>query len=201
MIETARLLLRSMRAEDTEALLPIFADPAVMASFGADPFDRRQMEGWVGRNLAHQARHGYGLFSVILKANRLLIGDCGLTHLEVEGMVEAELGYDFRRDYWNRGLATEAATAVRDHAFAVLGLPRLVSLIRHGNRASRRVAEKVGMRLAADITRHGEGYWLYACSRAEAPHSPRADPGGSDPAGRPRPRETHRPPRAGGTVG
>ena len=35
---------------------------------------------------------------------------------------------------------------MRDYAFQVLGLPCLVSLIRHGNFASRRVAEKVGLR-------------------------------------------------------
>jgi ribosomal-protein-alanine N-acetyltransferase len=153
-----------MRAEDAEDLLRVFADPEVMAAFGSDPFDRPRMERWVRRNLDHQARHGYGLFSVVLKANGLLIGDCGLERMEIGGEVEAELGYDLRRDYWHRGLATEAATAVRDYAFWELRLPRLISLIRHGNRASQRVAEKLGMRLTADITRHGQGYWLYSCS-------------------------------------
>ncbi len=72
-----------------------------MASFGATPFDRRQMEQWVQRNLDHQARYGYGLFSVILKANGLLIGDCGLERMEVGNTSETELGYDVRSDYWD----------------------------------------------------------------------------------------------------
>ena len=167
MLETARLLLRPMRAEDAEDLLRVFADPEVMAAFGGDPFDRPRMERWVRRNLDHQARHGYGLFSVVLKANGLLIGDCGLERMEIGAAVEVELGYDLRGDYWRRGLATEAATAVRDYAFRELRLPRLISLIRHGNRASQRVAEKLGMRLTDDITRHGQGYWLYTCSPGE----------------------------------
>jgi ribosomal-protein-alanine N-acetyltransferase len=169
MIETARLLLRPMRAEDTDALLAIFADPKVMAAFGAAPFDRAQMERWVRRNLDHQARHGYGLFSVILKANGLLIGDCGLEQMEVAGARVAELGYDFRSDHWNRGLATEAAAAVRDYAFGALALPRLISLIRRGNAASRRVAEKIGMHLDAEITRGGQPYWRYALGRDAPP--------------------------------
>lgn len=172
MIETRRLLLRPMRPEDVDDLLLIFTDPNVMASFGDVLFDRAQMERWVGRNLEHQARHGYGLFSVIHKADNLLIGDCGLEHLEAEGTQETELGYDLRSDYWNQGLATEAAAAVRDHAFRALELPRLISLIRTGNAASRRVAEKIRMRLAADITRHGQTYWLYALSREEFQHLP-----------------------------
>lgn len=165
MIETPRLILRPMREEDTEALLHIFADPAVMASFGVEPFGRPQMERWVRRNLDHQNAHGYGLFSVILKENGLLVGNCGLEVMEVTGTTAAELGYDFRSDYWGRGMATEAAMAVRDYAFGTLGLPRLVSLIRQGNDASRRVAEKVGMRLAETDQRGGHPYWVYALDR------------------------------------
>jgi RimJ/RimL family protein N-acetyltransferase len=165
MIETTRLLLRPMHATDTTELLHIFADPVVMAAFDAAPFDRRQMEQWVRDNLAHQERHGYGLYTVIEKADGAVIGDCGLTVMDSGGVTEVELGYDFRRDRWGRGFATEAALAVRDAAFLRLGLPRLISLIRHGNRASRRVAEKVGMTLERDIVRHTRPYWLYACSR------------------------------------
>lgn len=165
MIETDRLLLRPMREEDTDDLLAIFADPRVMAAFAVAPFDRTQMERWVRRNLSHQAEHGYGLFSVILKENDVLIGDCGLEQMEVEDRHEAELGYDFRSDYWNRGFATEAATAVRDYAFQTLALPRLISVIRQGNHASRRVAEKVGMRPDVEITRYGQPYWVYALRR------------------------------------
>lgn len=140
MIETARLLLRPMQASDTGALLHVFADPAVMAAFDAVPFDRHRMARWVEDNLAHQEQHGYGLYAVFEKADGVLIGDCGLTRMDIGGTIEAELGYDFRSDRWGRGFATEAALAVRDEAVLRLGLPRLVSLIRQGNRASRRVA-------------------------------------------------------------
>lgn len=170
-IETPWLWLRPMRAGDAEGLLRVFGDPQVMAAFGAPPFDRAQMDRWVRRNLDHQDRHGYGLCTAIFKAEDRIIGDCGLTRMDLAGATEVELGYDFCSDYWNRGLATEAATAARDYAFGALGLPRLVSLIRQGNAASRRVAEKVGLRHEADLTEHGVDYWLYAIARA-APREP-----------------------------
>ncbi len=168
MLETTRLILRPMQADDFPALLRIFRDPQVMAAFGGVLFDDVQMERWLQHNLDHQDEHGYGLFAVILKANGELIGDCGLTHMHLDAQPEVELGYDFLSDYWNQGLATEAALAVRDYALQTLGLPRLISLIRHGNHPSRRVAEKVGMSLSATITRYGRDYWLYALNR-EAP--------------------------------
>lgn len=169
MIETARLFLRPMRAEDADDLRGVFADPAVMAAFGGVRFDRDAMARWVRRNLEHQDRCGYGLFSVVHKADGCLIGDCGLERLDADRSPETELGYDLRRDYRNRGLATEAATAVRDHAFRALDRPRLVGLIRRGNAASRRVAEKIGMHHAEDVTRSGLDYWLYAIDRGEVP--------------------------------
>ncbi len=164
-LETERLILRPMLATDIDALLLIFTDPKVMASFGGELFNREQMERWLQRNLDHQNQFGYGLFSVILKESGELIGDCGLEQLEVEGVQTAELGYDFRSDYWNQGFATEAAVAVRDYAFEVLQLPQLISLIRVGVLASKRVAEKVGMKLIDEFTRYEIQYWKYSIKR------------------------------------
>ena len=158
-LETKRLLLRPMLQSDFEALYVIFTDPRVMASFDTEPFTREQMQRWLSRNLDHQDQFGYGLFSVILKETGELIGDCGLEQMETEGA--AELGYDFRSDFWNQGFATEAACAVRDYAFDILHLPRLISLIRAGNLLSKRVAEKVGMTLVEEFTRFGIQYWKY----------------------------------------
>lgn len=161
-LDTKRLILRPMIESDFNALHLIFTDPKVLAAFDHAPFTQEQMQRWLQRNLDHQDEFGYGLFSVILRATGELIGDCGLE--QMADMGAAELGYDFRSDFWNRGYATEAACAVRDFAFDVLHLPQLISLIRVGNTASRRVAEKVGMILAEEFTRYGIAYWKYSMS-------------------------------------
>ena len=163
-LETERLILRTMLETDFDALHLIFTDHNVMAAFQHDPFTREQMQGWLQRNLDHQQQYGYGLFSILLKQTGEFIGDCGLEQMESEGA--AELGYDFRSDFWNQGYATEAALAVREYAFDVLHLPQLISLIRVGNLASKRVAEKVGMTLADEFTRYGVRYWRYTLKNA-----------------------------------
>ncbi len=161
-LETPRLYLRLMESSDFDELLRIFGDEKVMASFNTGPFTPQQMNHWIQRNLAHQEKLGFGLYSVILKANETLIGDCGLEQMELEGETVTELGYDFRSDYWNQGFATEAAIAVRDYAFILLHIPRLISLIRVGNNASRRVAEKIGMQFVNEFTLNGISYWKYS---------------------------------------
>ena len=164
MLETRRLILRLMRPEDVDGLLKVFSDPKVMRSFGVDPFSRPQMEKWVWRNIIHQQKHGYGLFTAIHKDDNVIVGDCGLEHMEVLGQEEVELGYDFRSDYWRRGLASEAARAVRDFALFTLHLPRIISLIRPDNTASRRVSEKLGMKMEQELMRGEKKYFLYSLS-------------------------------------
>jgi RimJ/RimL family protein N-acetyltransferase len=170
-LETTRLILRLMEAADIDGLMCIFTDPKVMAAFASPPFNQQQMSQWLQRNLDHQAKYGYGLFSVILKANKLLIGDCGLEVMEVDGSQVVELGYDFRSNYWNQGYATEAASAVRDYAFNVLNLPQLISLIRIGNIPSQRIAEKIGMVRISEFTRYGYSYWKYGLERDVINHN------------------------------
>jgi len=169
-VETPRLYMRLMELADLDDLLKIFGDAKVMASFYTVPFNHKQMEQWIERNLAHQDTHGYGLFSVMLKSNETLIGDCGLEHMEIGGELVTELGYDFRSDYWNQGFATEAALAVRDYAFNVLSLPSLISLIRVGNEASKCVSEKIGMQLIDEITNNGICYWKYSIDSRSRRH-------------------------------
>ncbi len=62
-----------------------------------------------------------------------------------EGRNEVEIIYLVVREHWGRGIATEAASAVRDYAFGDLGLDRFVALVHPENAASCRVAEKIGM--------------------------------------------------------
>jgi RimJ/RimL family protein N-acetyltransferase len=79
----------------------------------------------------------------------------------VDGRDEVEIGYSFVRRHWNSGFATEAAIACRNFRFADLNLSHLVSLIDPANRASRRVAEKVGMSCEKEIERWGKPIQVY----------------------------------------
>lgn len=170
-LETERLVLRRMEMSDIDDLMGIFSDPVAMRYYPATK-SRQEVEGWVRWTLGSYEDHGFGLWVAILKDSGEFAGQCGLTVQEVEGRDEVEIGYLFLRKYWGRGLATEAATAARDHGFQTLGYRRLVSLIDPGNLASRRVAEKVGMALEKKIFKRNKEICVYAIrenDRAKAP--------------------------------
>ena len=80
---------------------------------------------------------------------------------------EIEIGYRLHPDYWNRGLITEAAGAVRDHGFRDRKLPRVISLFHPENNPSRRVAEKNGMTVEKEITFRGFPTLVFAITREE----------------------------------
>ena len=97
-----------------------------------------------------------------------LIGRCGLLPWTLEGSDEVEVAYLIEKALWGQGLATEAAAAIARHAHERLGLPRLVCLILPGNAASRRVAEKIGMRRERELGPEYGGASLYARSASTA---------------------------------
>ena len=86
----------------------------------------------------------------------------------VDGVEEIEIGYRLDPKYWGRGLATEAAEAVRDHAFNDLGLGHVISLIHPNNIASRRVAEKNGMTVEKETIFRGFPTIVFGIRRPNA---------------------------------
>ncbi len=166
-LETPRLILREFSPEDVNALARILSDPEAMR-FYPTPFDHAGVEAWIARNRRRYAANGHGLWAMILKSNGELIGDCGLTVQNVDGINEIEIGYHVRRDHWKQGLATEAARACRDFGFARLPIARLISLIRPENLPSRRVAEKNGMTIWKEVMRANLPHLVYSIRKDQA---------------------------------
>jgi ribosomal-protein-alanine N-acetyltransferase len=81
---------------------------------------------------------------VFHKEENKLIGWCGFGPLEFEPS-EIEIYYGLSRDYWGKGFATEAAKALLDYGFGLIGLDKIVAIVMPENIASKKVIEKMGM--------------------------------------------------------
>ncbi len=104
-------------------------------------------------------------FAVVSRGEKNLIGYCGFFHHPEHGIDDVEIGYRLNPDYWKRGLATEAARAVRDHGFRDWKLERVISLVHPENIPSRRVAEKNGMTVEKEIIFRGFATLVFAITR------------------------------------
>jgi RimJ/RimL family protein N-acetyltransferase len=88
-------------------------------------------------------KYGYGRFAVELKETGKVIGFCGIKYLPEIDL--PEVGYRYLKEYWGRGIGTEAAKACVEFAREDLKITKLVALIIPENIASIKVAEKLGM--------------------------------------------------------
>jgi RimJ/RimL family protein N-acetyltransferase len=139
LLETERLRLRPYRLDDLDDLIGILGDPETMTYYPA-PYNREGTLRWIEDNMRRYVADGFGLWAMEMKETGDFVGDCGPALREVDGEREVEIGWHVDRALWNRGLATEAGAACRDHCFRALGLDRVISLVRPENLPSRRVA-------------------------------------------------------------
>ena len=159
LLETERLRLRPYTRDDLDDLASIVGD-AVTMRYYPRPFSREDASSWIERNLRRYTDDGHGLWAMVSTASDEFVGNSGLVKQWVDGREEVEVGWLVARRWWNQGFATEAATACRDYGFDVLGMDRLISMIRPENVPSRRVAEKIGMSVEKELI-WGNGDFLH----------------------------------------
>jgi len=133
----------------------IFCDAEVMR-FSDGIQTKEWVHVWLHKCLERYQTWGFGLYAVVEQSSQNVIGYCGLFFFpDIDRQAEVEIGYRLVRSAWGQGYATEAACAVRDFAFATLGIKRLIAMIDPSNVASIRVAKKMGMHYEKDILLKG----------------------------------------------
>jgi RimJ/RimL family protein N-acetyltransferase len=139
-LRTGRLILRAPVMEDFPAYARLMASPRAIHMGG--PFDTRAAWGLFCHDVALWELFGHGALMVDLTATGECVGQVGINHGPL--FPEKELGWQVYEAHEGRGYATEAAQALRDWAFATLGLRTLVSYIDPANTRSAAVAERLG---------------------------------------------------------
>ena len=147
-LTTPRLALRPWREDHLPALhRDILGSPEVMVfSLGAMSHD--QTREWMHRKQRLHEESGFSHWAVERIEDGRLVGVCGIVYQELPEGRFPEVGYRFARDVWGQGLATEAAGACLDWAWANKNWGLVTAIIEPANRRSIRVAEKIGMQPA-----------------------------------------------------
>ena len=91
------------------------------------------------------------------------IGFAGLKYLD--DMDEVDLGYRFAKEYWGKGIATEAAKACVDYGFNKLGLSRIIAMVLPQNKGSIRVLEKLNFKFEKEMVEDGELVKVYVVAK------------------------------------
>ncbi len=163
-LETDRLYLRPFRPDDRDALMQVLSNPESMR-FYPHPFSPDEVVRWIRWNIDSYELYHHGLWAVILKNGDEFIGDCGITMQTIGEETLPEIGFHIIREFCGKGFATEAARACMEYAFSVLNYPAVFSYTTLRNVPSRRVAEKLGMRLYKYFEKNGETQIVQTASR------------------------------------
>lgn len=172
-LETERLLLRPFVHEDAADVTRLVSDRRIADTTIniPHPYDQDMAEGWIAKH-AEAAERDEGLtLAVTLRETGATVGAVGLAISRNHR--RAELGYWVAVDYWGHGYATEAASAIVEHAFTTLDLGRVVAHCLTRNPGSWRVMEKLGMQREGRLRQHvikwdvPEDIWLYGILREE----------------------------------
>ena len=143
-LQTERLLLRSFTIDDAEFILTLLNEPSFLRYIGDKKVrnldDARQYI--LNGPVASYERHGFGLCLVELRKSHTPIGMCGL--LKRDELPDPDIGFALLPDFWSKGFAFEASTAVLDDARERLKLERILAITSVDNHASIDLLQRLG---------------------------------------------------------
>ncbi|WP_269939605.1 GNAT family N-acetyltransferase [Arthrobacter sp. HY1533] len=151
-IKTERLALRPWEDSDVDFAYDLYSRWVVQRFIGTEPAVMESRSEAVERvrrfqELQHPV---HGVWAVTRKEDGLPVGTLLLKPIPASGEEplapsdDVEIGWHFHPDHWGSGYASEAATAVLEHAFAA-GLPHVVAVTNSANEASQSVCRRIGM--------------------------------------------------------
>ena len=144
-LETERLLLRALTMDDAPFILTLLNEPSFLRFIGDKNVrsleDARQY--LLTGPIASYQQNGFGLLAVVLKDSNIPIGICGL--LKRDDLPDPDIGFAYLPDFWGKGFAFEAATAVMNDARERLKLGRILAIVNPDNDASIKLLQRLGM--------------------------------------------------------
>lgn len=156
MMESKRLIFRKIVRADFDELRVFLQDSEVMYAW-EHAFSDAEVRAWIEENLDRYANEGFSYLAAITKNTQELIGVVGPLQEKVDDVPYIGVAYILKRRFWDQGYAFEGAEASVQYAFEVLKAEQVIAQIRPANLRSRKVAGKLGMKLAGEFTKQYQG--------------------------------------------
>lgn len=147
---TERLVLNQPTESDIDDVIfllnqtPDFSDNTLSMPF---PYKKGDAEFWIKMSENGFENKDVFVFAIRDKKSLKLIGGIGLNLIPAHQ--KAEIGYWIAKDFWNKGIATEALKSIIDFGFNDLNLNKLYATHYPHNPASGKVMVKAGMKMEA----------------------------------------------------
>ena len=152
------IVLRPIRADDSDAMWDMLADPEGNRLTGTTAtFTREQVDAWAASRATAEGRYD---FAVTANGSDELLGEIVLNDID-EVLRSANLRLSMRPAYRGRGYGTEGIQLVLGFAFDGLGLHRVELDVLSINARAKSLYENIGFRVEGrrrDAYRDGDGW-------------------------------------------
>ncbi|MDC0559088.1 GNAT family N-acetyltransferase [Candidatus Izimaplasma bacterium] len=138
--QTKRLTIRPMDERDVDAVFEMLRDPKTMEFFVEGIYNKSKVREIANRNKT-EPRH----YVVMLNDTFEIIGKISWHEWFMKRTYE--IGWIFNKKHFGNGYATEAAKRFVKYGFTELNLHRIIATCQPENIPSKRVCEKLNMRL------------------------------------------------------
>lgn len=158
---TDRCLIREITLKDIDALYELYSSPEI-TQYTEGLYENRQQETeFIQAYINNMYRfYGYGLWVIVDKTTNRLVGRAGLSHRQVDGQTEIELGYMIAKDRQREGLAYEVCKKIMTMAKHFFDIEHLLLFTQKDNIPSVRLAQKLGFTYYNTYT---QGDCCYEC--------------------------------------
>ena len=153
-IETARLILRPFVMEDADAMYRNWAsDPEVTKFLSWPPYQSVDTaHDILGQWTRQYADSCFYQWAIELKTIGEPIGSISVVNFD-DRVDMAEIGFCIGKNWWGRGIMTEAMKAVMDYLFDEVGIQRIEAGHDPNNPASGAVQRKCGLKYEGTFRR------------------------------------------------
>ena len=152
-LETDRLILRAWEITDLDDFFEYASVEGVGEKAGWEHHKSKDKSLEILKMFIEEKK----VFAIVLKENQKAIGSIGIEELgeeldkDLDNLSGRELGYVLNKDYWNKGIMTEAVSKVVDYCFNTLKLNFLMASYFNHNIASKKVLENLNFKFYKDI--------------------------------------------------
>ena len=152
-LETDRLILRAWEITDLDDFFEYASVEGVGEKSGWEHHKSKDKSLEILKMFIEEKK----VFAIVLKENQKVIGSIGIEELgeeldkDLDNLPGRELGYVLNKDYWNKGIMTEAVSKVVDYCFNTLKLNFLMASYFNHNIASKKVLENLNFKFYKDI--------------------------------------------------
>jgi ribosomal-protein-alanine N-acetyltransferase len=145
-IETYRLKLRVLNANDTEFIFKHFSnDDVCKYLYDNEPLTSIEEAEKIIRLYESPEVSDHNRWVIVNKEDNVIIGTCGYHYWDKKNNI-AEIGYDLEKNYWGKGYMTEAMKTVLNHGFRNLNLNRVQAFVYVENDKSCNLLKRLGFK-------------------------------------------------------